>query len=96
MGNKTQILCNRNNKTQLRLMKFHWQRIKLEQIQLLKSKVERKDLIKCIIEIRKRGQREYEEIVKLVRVLKRIRFIKERIIKINEWRLECIDKLIIC
>ena len=84
MSNKTQILCNINNKNQLRLIKFHWQRIKLDQIELLKSKVERKDLINSIIEIRKRGQREDEEIVKLVRILRRIRFIKERSIKINE------------
>ena len=77
-------------------MKFYWERIRLDYIELLKSEVERKFLIETIIEMKKKGQRQAIEMVKLGRVLRRIKLIKEKIFMINEWRLECINKLVIC
>ena len=93
---KIQVSCNLNNKTQIRLLKFHWQRIRLDYIELFKSIIEVDNLFNIAIEKRKRGQNIAIQIIELVKMLKRIKFIKERITMINEWRLECVNKLVIC
>ena len=96
MSNKTQISCNHQNRLTLSLIKAYWQRIKLDYIELFKSINEVDNLFNIAIEKRKRNQNIAIQIIELVRILKRVKFIKERINMINEWRLEKINKLIIC
>ena len=78
MTNKIQISCSYQNR----------QRIRLDHIELLKSLVERNDLKTKIIKLRLLEQNEHIEIIQLKKVLRRIKFIREMIIKINKWRLE--------
>ena len=95
-SNKIQISCNYQNRLNIRIINLYRQKIRLDHIELLKSLVERNDLKTTIIKLRQQEQNEYMEIIQLKRVLRRIKFIRERIIKINNWRLECVNKLVIC
>ena len=95
-NNKIQISCNYQNRLTLRVINSYWQRIRLDEIELLKSFVERNNLKTKIIKLRQQEQNEYIEIIQLKKVLRRIKFVRERIIKINEWRLDKINKLVIC
>ena len=96
MSNKIQILCNHQNKITVRITKLYWQRLDLDQIELLKSLEERKDLKTTIISLRSRRQNEYLEVVQLKRILRRIKFIRERMTKINNWRIAGLKHLVIC
>ena len=96
MSNKIQILCNHQNRITVRITKLYWQRIELDQIELLKSLVARKDLKAKIISLRHQEQDEHLEIIKLKRILRRIKFIRERMTKINNWRIEGLKRLVIC
>jgi len=96
MSNKTQISCNHQNRITVRITKLYRQRIDLDQIELLKSLEERKDLKLKIISLRNQKQEEYLEIIQLKRILRRIKFIRERITKINNWRIAGLKHLVIC
>jgi len=96
MSNKIQILCNHQNRVTIRITKLYWQRLDLDQIELIKSLEERKDLKIAIINLRKQNQEEYLEIIQLKRILRRIQFIRERMIKINNWRIAGLKHLVIC
>ena len=95
-SNKIQISCNHKNRLTLRTITLYWQRIRLDHIELLKSLVERDDWKTKIIKLRQQEQDEHIEIIQLKRILKIIKFIRERINMINEWRLEKVNKLLIC
>ena len=96
MSNKIQISCNHQNRITVRITKLYWQMIELDQIELLKSLVERNDLKTKLIRLRHQEQDEHLEIIQLKRVLKRIRFIRERMTKINNWRIKGLKHLVIC
>ena len=84
MSNKIQISCSYQNRLTLRIINQYWQRIRLDHIELLKSSVERNNLKAKIIKLRLLEQDEHIEIIQLKKVLRRIKFIRERIIKINK------------
>ena len=95
-SNKIQISCNFQNKLTSRTIKIYWQRIRLDHIGLLESLVERDNLKTKIIKLRQQEQDEHIKIIQLKRILRRIEFFRERINIINEWRLEKINKLVLC
>ena len=96
MSNKIQISCNHQNRITVRITKLYWQRIELDQIELLRSLVERKDLKAKIISLRHQKQDEHLEIIQLKRIIRRIKFIRERMTKINNWRIEGLKHHVIC
>ena len=95
-SNKIQISCNFQNRLTSRTIKTYWQRIRLDLIELLDSLVEKDNLKTKIIKLRRQEQDEHIEIIQLKRIFRRIKFIRERINMINEWRLEKVNKLVIC
>ena len=95
-SNKIQISCNFQNRLTSRTIKLYWQRIELDYKELIKSETERNYLKGTIIKLRQQKQNECIEIKQLKGVLRRIKFIRKQINMINEWRLEKVNKLVIC